>query len=47
MQGRSADIWKENVSENLEIRMLEYTIVGVFGRSNLRKKITRQQRWYS
>jgi len=33
MWGRLVDIWKENVLENLEIGMLEYTIVGVSGRS--------------
>ena len=30
MQGRSADIWKENILENLEEGLLEYKIVGEF-----------------
>ena len=30
IQGRSANIWKENVIENLVSRNLSYTIVGEF-----------------
>jgi len=30
MQGGSADIWKENVLEDLERRLLEYETVGEF-----------------
>ena len=30
MQGRSADIWKENILEDLEEGLLEYKIVGEF-----------------
>jgi len=30
MQGRSADVWKENILEDLEARLLEYETVGEF-----------------
>ena len=30
MQGKSADIWKENILEDLEEKLLEYETVGEF-----------------
>jgi len=37
VQEESADMWKENVLEDLEVEILEYVIVGEF-LANLKKK---------
>jgi len=37
VQGRSANVWKENTLENLEGRLLEYETVGEF-LANIRKE---------
>ena len=41
VQGRSADIWKENTLEDLEEGLLEYKIVGEF-LADIRKEFRRE-----
>jgi len=40
MQGGSADVWKDNILENLEARTLEYKIAGEF-LTNIKKEFSR------
>jgi len=42
IQGGSADIWKENMLEDLKVEVLEYEIAGEF-LADLRKKFGREE----
>jgi len=42
VQGRSANVWKENTLEDLEGRLLEYETVGEF-LANIRKEFQRKR----
>jgi len=42
VQKGSADVWKENLLEDLEVRVLEYEIVGEF-LADLRKEFREEE----